>query len=87
MIAVLAHHLPLGLVERPRLAQDRLGDRDLAHVVQLRGARDLVERLDVEPHPTPDGQRQQADVVDVLLELGLTLAQHLHQQITTLAAR
>jgi hypothetical protein len=42
---VAAHEHALVLVERAGLGQDRVGDRDVADVVQLGGARDDVARL------------------------------------------
>ena len=58
---VLAHHLPLAVVERAGLVQDLVGDPDLADVVQQRGgadALDLARRRAPGPRrPAPSARR------------------------------
>ena len=59
---VLAHQVPLGVVERPGLVQDRVGDADLPDVVEQRAGLDLGERRAVETHRPPDRDRELVDL-------------------------
>ena len=63
---VLAHELPLVVVELAGLVQHVVGDADLADVVQHRDGLDLGHRPRLEPEPVRDGDRQVADGVGVL---------------------
>ena len=55
---VLSHEVPLGTVQRAGLVEDPVGDADLADVVQLRRATDLVELLARHPEPAGDRHRE-----------------------------
>ena len=57
---VIAHDLPFAGVQRRLLVQDRVGHGDLADVVELRRARDLVELLGVEMDRVPELDRSWA---------------------------
>ena len=70
---VLAHVLPLVLGELARGVQDRVGDRDLADVVQRGGAADLEQLGVVEAELAPDGADEVGDVLDVLVQLAVVL--------------
>src|SRR3954451_6940517 len=83
---VLAHEAPLGVVERARLVENRVGHGDLADVVQLRRAHHLVELLAAESEVGGNGARQVGDVVDVLAQLRLALLERLEQRARRLAA-
>ena len=48
---VAAHERPLVLVQRPGLVEDRVGDGELADVVQLGALADRAHHVDVEPEP------------------------------------
>ena len=61
--------LPLLVVERTGLAEDRVGDRDLADVVELRRAAEGGELALRQPELPPDRQRQALDRVAVLAQL------------------
>ena len=50
---MLADEGPLALVERPGLVQDLVRDGELAEVVELRGADQLVELVRPESEPRP----------------------------------
>ena len=54
------HQRPLVVVERPDLVQDAVGDRDLADVVELRGADHRVELLRLQVRRPADLRRQPA---------------------------
>ena len=85
---VLAHQLPLRVVERPGLVEDLVGDRDLADVVQLGGAREHVELLGVEAEPPRRRAAASAATPSRWsLELRLALAQEPQQHVARLAAR
>ena len=71
---VIAHDLPLAGVQRPLLVQDRVGHGNLADVVELRGARDLVKLLGVEMDRVAELDRELGDASQVTVELRLPLA-------------
>ena len=68
-----AHEAPLLFIERARLVEDGVRDGDLADVVQLGGAFDLVELGVAEPQLLAGRARQRGDLADVLAELGSAL--------------
>ena len=84
---VAAHELPLGVVERAGLAQDRLRQPDLADVVQLGAVEQLGQRLLRHAEPAADGDGELPDVEDVVVQLGLALVQHADEHVARLAAR
>ena len=83
---VLVDERPLALVERARLVQDRVRDRHLSDVVQLRGANRLVELLGQQLQALADPARQLSDGRHVLAQLGVSLAQRLQQDVARLPA-
>jgi hypothetical protein len=62
---VVVHERPLALIERSRLPQNALRDRDLADVVQLRGVRDLLDQVRSQPDPASDVLCEGRDGIDV----------------------
>ena len=67
------HEAPLLLVQRPRLVEDRLGDRDLADVVKLGGA---AERLDLvlgQVEHDRERPHELGDLADVIGDVGEAL--------------
>ena len=68
---MLAHERPFGVVERCRLLEDRVGDADLADVVQLGGACEFVELLGGHPESAADPHGELGDTVGVVLQAGL----------------
>ena len=84
---VAADELPLGVVERGGLVEDRVGDRDLADVVQRGGVADVVDLLLVEPQAAGDRLGQLGHAADVLAQLGVALGQRAQQHVAALAAR
>ena len=81
-----AHEAPLDRVERAGLVEDRVGDGDLAHVVELGGTGHLVEPLGAHVKLAPDRQSQLADVAEMILEVGAPLGQRAQQDVARLAA-
>jgi hypothetical protein len=81
---VATHELPLVVVERSGLVEDRVGDRDLADVVQLAGGDQMlqVNAGNAEVHRHRGGALGHLAAVQV--ELRFALAQHRHQQFTRL---
>ena len=67
--------------------QDRVGHGDLADVVELRGARHLVELLGVEMDRLSELDREPGDAPQVLVELRLPLAQHTEEHVSHLTLR
>ena len=63
---VLLHHVPFVLVQRPGLQQDRVGDADLADVVQARGEGELRERRLVQFEPLAELAGQLHHVLGVV---------------------
>ena len=63
---VAAHELPLGVVQRARLVEDRVGDGDLAHVVQLRRLAQVLELLGRQAEPLADREGELRHAVDVV---------------------
>jgi hypothetical protein len=57
-----SHELPLAGIERRRLVQDCVRNRELAHVVQLRRLPYELEVLAREPEPTAKRHCQLGDV-------------------------
>ncbi len=49
--------LPFDVGERALLVQDRVGDGELADILQLGGTHHDVELSEVKAHPAPDGHR------------------------------
>ena len=82
---VPAHEAPLGLVERPGLLEDRVGDGDLADVVELGGVRDVVELLAVHPQLAADGEREVGRTAQVHVQVGLALGEAAQQHVARLA--
>ena len=80
-----AHSL---VVERAGLVQDRVGDRDLADVVQLAapGARSRA-RSASRPRRSADRGARALHALDVLVQAGVALVERLHQRARGLAAR
>ena len=87
MIVCWRMKAPVGLVERAGLVQDRVGDGDLADVVQLGRAHHDVEVLGVEAQARAHQARELGDVVHVALQVGLALAQDGQQDLARLALR
>ena len=83
---VAAHELPLGVVQRPRLVQDRIGDGHLPDVVQLSGAGQLVEVLGCQVELAADRLGHLGHVVQVDVQLGLALAEGAQEHVARLAA-
>ena len=69
------------------LVQDRVGDGDLADVVQLGRAHHDVEVLGVQAQARAHPARELGDVVHVTLQVGLALAQDGEQDLARLALR
>ena len=78
---VLAHELPLRLVERARLVQDRVGDAHLADVVQFGGAHDLLEALAADAEAPGDCDRARGDPARVIFEVGLLGVHGPHEHV------
>ncbi len=76
---VLLDDRPLVVVQRAGLVQDGRGHRDLADVVQLAGAAQVLQRVRVQPEALADLGREAADVLHVLLEVGVVLAERAQQ--------
>jgi hypothetical protein len=70
---VAAHEGPLLLVEGSRLVEDRVGDRDVADVVQGGRVAQLREVVAVDPEPPRDVLDQLGDAVVVLAEVRVAL--------------
>lgn len=68
---VLAHEFPFGGVELARLVQDRITDGDLADVVELRGACQLVELFGVHSESSPDRDSKAGNAGGVVVEIRL----------------
>ena len=66
-------------VERPHLLEDRVGDRELADVVQLRGELELLEGVIRQPKASPDAEAKSSDPADVLAQRRLALLKHLQE--------
>ena len=84
---VLVHELPLGRVEIGGLLQDGVGDADLADVVQLGRAGDLVDLLAVHAEPPRDGDGELSHLAGVLAQVGLFGLYGAHEDVTRLLAR
>ena len=82
---VAAHELPLGVVERAGLVEDRVGDGDLAHVVQLRRLAQVLELLGQQAEPLADRDGELRHAVDVGPERGMALRQRAQQHVARLA--
>ena len=78
---VLAHVLPLARRQLARGVQDRVGDRDLADVVQRGGAADLEQLGVVEAELAPDRAGEVGDVLDVLVQLAVVLGGDAQQHL------
>jgi hypothetical protein len=83
---VPAHERPLVGVQRGRLAEDRVGDGDLADVVQLGRAGDLVELLAPHAEAARDGDGQLGDGAGVLAQRGLARVQGADEDVARLLA-
>ena len=81
------HEAPLLRVQRARLVQDRVRDRDLADVVQLGRARQHVELLADHPQAPPHRERQRTDAALVLLQVRVALLEGLQQHVAQLLHR
>ena len=83
---VAAHELPLVVVERARLVQDRVGDRGLADVVELGRERDQLDLVLGEPEPLGGPLGQPGHAAEVLAQLDAPFAENLEQDVGALAA-
>src|SRR5581483_7985786 len=82
---VRSHQLPLDLVERCRLAEDLLGDRDLSDVVEPGRATEDVDLLRVEPQLAADRHGEPRDALVMVRQLGLAVAKDRDQELVGLA--
>ena len=83
---MLPDERPLALVERAGLVEDLVGHGELAEVVELRGALQLLELVAPEPEHLPDLDRECADAGDLRLDVGLSDGQRLEQRRDRAAA-
>jgi len=81
---VAAHEAPLLGFERTRLVEDRVGDRDLADVVQLRRALDVVEHRFGHAHALADRSGESRDLTGVLVQLGVALGEDAQDDVARL---
>ena len=65
----------------PGLRDDRVGDRDLADVVQLGGEQDVFELLAVEAELAADGAGEVGDAAEMALEAGMALGEGAQQHV------
>ena len=72
---VLAHEIPLLVVQGARLVQDRIRDSDLPDVVEKRPGFHFCERSPLEPECRSDGDRQITNDIRVLTRIAITLTQ------------
>ena len=70
-LRVALEHEPLGLGERAGLAQDLLGDRELAEVVQAAGEACQLDLLAIDPEPGRDPGRKIGDPLGVRAGVGV----------------
>ena len=68
------------------LVEDRVGDADLADVVQLGGAGDLVDLLAGHAEAARDGDRELGDLAGVLAQVGLLGLHRAHEHVARLLA-
>src|ERR1035437_6749800 len=66
---VVANERPLGVAQRGDFAQNALGDRELADIVQLARTQREFDRFRIESKPARDVARELADLEHVLREL------------------
>ena len=78
---VALHDLALGVVERALLVEDRLGDRDLADVVEDGSVAQVAQLRLVHPELTPDGLRPLHDRVRVMGGVGVLGLQRGRQRL------
>ncbi|CAN5140308.1 hypothetical protein BH20ACT13_BH20ACT13_08120 [soil metagenome] len=76
---VLAYERPLALVERARFVQDLVRDGELAEVVELCGAQELVELLPAQPELETRLDRQRSHAVQ--MQIGLAKRERLEQRV------
>jgi hypothetical protein len=84
---VAAHEGPLVVVQWPRLVEDGVGDGDLAHVVQLGGDPDVVERLALQAQVAAHRFGQVRHTAEVPLEAGVALGERAREHVGALAPR
>ncbi len=77
---VRAHQRPLRVVQRPRLVDDRVGDDDLADVVQQRAQLGRLAHVLVDAEPLRDLHREPDDVLGVAPGVLVVLLEHVAQQ-------
>src|SRR6185437_8035243 len=77
--------LPLALVELAGLPEDLVRHRDLAEVVQLRRARELLELVGGQGEPLPDVERESGDTLEVRMQRRLLGRERLDERIHALA--
>ena len=82
---VLVDQRPVVDVQRPRLRERRVRDRELADVVQLRGHLELDEPVLGDAELAPDGEREARHAAHVVAHVGLTLEQRLQEHAVGLA--
>ncbi|CAN5300345.1 hypothetical protein BH09ACT13_BH09ACT13_04400 [soil metagenome] len=68
---MLPHDRGLGGLERPRLREDRVGDADLADVVEERSRAEDPELLGGKAELASDGERNPADALRVARGVGV----------------
>ena len=73
-------------VSGPRLLQDRVGDGDLADVVQLGGVADLLDLVLRELEEAGDVDRELGDVGEVVDEARVALDERAQQDVLALPA-
>ena len=76
---------PLAVIERAGLAEDLVGDRHLAHVVQLGGVTDQVDLILGQGEPQGHPLGQAGHVLLVRGELRIALGERSHEHVPALA--
>ena len=83
---VLVHEPPLLLGQRAAFLQDRIGDRDLADVVQLRGVTHLLDLMLGEREDPRDVDCKLGDIGDVIGKARVSLGDGAQKDVLALTA-
>ena len=78
---VLLDECPLFDVERARLVEHGVRDRELADVVEAGSERELLELGAGQPERLPDGDRSLDDLIDVVTQVGRALVERLQEHL------